>query len=105
MLASLITIAANSVDAQSKHRVVLDIPFDFVVMGRTLRAGRYAVERLDPTKPNVLMIKNADNRTMRVFLTQRIGGDDPKSRTSTLVFRQHGRTYHAHGLAQAPADH
>jgi len=40
------------------------------------------------------MIKTADNRTMRVFLTQRIGGDDPKSRTSTLVFRQHGRAYH-----------
>src|SRR5882762_4740220 len=94
MLASLIMIAANLVDAQTNHRFVIDIPFDFIVMGRTLPAGSYAVERLDPTKPNLLMIKNADNRTMRVFLTQRIGGDDPKSRTSTLVFRQHGRAYY-----------
>src|SRR5712664_668226 len=91
MLASLIIAATTVVDAQSSHRFVINVPFDFVVMGRTLPAGRYAVERLDRTKPNVLMIKNADNRTMQVFLTQRIGGDDLKSRTSTLVFRQHGR--------------
>ena len=94
MLASFIMAAETLVDAQANRRFVIDIPFDFIVRGRTVPAGRYTVERLDPFKPDVLVIKSPDNRIMLVFLTQRVEGDDQTIRTSNLVFKQRGRAYY-----------
>jgi len=89
-LASPFIVASSTVEAQSNGQFVIDVPFDFFVAGQTLPSGRYIVGRLDQGKPNVLIIKNADNRTMRLFITQRVGGDDKTRSTSRLVFKLRG---------------
>jgi len=53
MLVCLTVVAATTINAQSTRRFVIQIPFQFVIAGHTLPAGKYAVERFDPTKPNV----------------------------------------------------
>ena len=78
--------AATTVSAQSSRRFVIQIPFQFVITGRALPAGKYAVERFDPTKPNVLMLKNTKTGVVRLFITQHVEKDDGGKR-SCLIFK------------------
>ena len=77
----------TSVEAQSTNRFEVEVPFQFIVGGRILPAGNYAVERLDPGKPNILRLKNLDNGMMRAILCQRVEKEKP-STTSFLLFTQ-----------------
>ena len=86
MLSCLIVVSAITVNAQSNQRFVIRIPFDFILADRVLPAGRYAVERVDPVKPNVLMFKNSDNGIVRVFITQRVENEET-STASCLIFK------------------
>jgi hypothetical protein len=81
-LSMILTGAAN---AQSAHSFEVEIPFSFILGDRTLPAGKYLVQRIDPAKPNVLMFKNADARIVRLVLTHRVAGESP-SAVSTLIF-------------------
>lgn len=92
MLVCFIVIAATSVKAQNTHRFVIDIPFQFAVRGEKLPAGKYFVERLDPTKPHVVMLRSVDNAIVRLLITQRVENDDA-NRTSSLLFTVHGEQY------------
>jgi hypothetical protein len=79
-------VAAVPGSAQSTRRFVIQIPFQFVIGGRTLPAGKYAVERFDPTKPNVLMLKNTATGVVRLFITQHVEKADG-GKTSSLIFK------------------
>ena len=92
VLACLSLIAATPVKAQGTHRFVLDIPFQFEVRGKKLPAGKHAVDRFDPTKPNVVMLKNMDTGIVRLLITQRVENYDG-NRTSNLLFTLHGEKY------------
>src|SRR5882672_7334771 len=87
ILSFLILFARSSVNAQSDRRFVIRIPFDFIVPGGTLPAGTYAVGRVDPTKPNVLMFKNTDSGKVRLFITQR-AEKEATSETTCLIFKR-----------------
>jgi hypothetical protein len=87
ILSFLILFARSSVNAQSDSRFVIRIPFDFIVPSGTLPAGTYAVERVDPTKPNVLMFKNIDSGRVRLFITQRVE-KEALSEMTCLIFRR-----------------
>lgn len=87
MLTAVFSVSATMAEAQTGHRFLIDVPFDFIVAGRSLPAGKYTVGRFDPSKPNALMIKSVDNRTVRVFLAQRVVGEDQPTTTSSLVFK------------------
>jgi hypothetical protein len=63
----------------------VEITFPFIPGDRTLPAGKYLVQRIDPAKPNVLVFKNADSRIVRLMLTHRVEGERP-SAVSTLIF-------------------
>jgi hypothetical protein len=83
----------SAVNAQDAHRFEVEIPFEFVLDGRMLPAGKYVVQRFDPTKPNIVMVKNADAKIVRVMLTNRVESERP-SADSTLVFiRREGKLY------------
>lgn len=90
---SLILVAATTASAQSAHRFEIDIPFQFILGGRTLPAGRYSVQRLDPAKPHVLMLKNTSRGSSRVVITQRVESENPKV-DSSLVFHRRGDKFY-----------
>lgn len=87
ILACFTQFAAATISAQGNHRFVIRIPFDFVVPGELLPAGNYAIERVDPTRPNLLMFKNTDNGIVRLFITQRVENDETIT-ASCLVFKR-----------------
>ena len=87
LLVCLTLFASATAKAQSSHRFVIRIPFDFSIPSGILPAGTYAVERADPTKPNVLMFKNTDNGSVRLFITQRAEKGET-SETSCLIFKR-----------------
>jgi hypothetical protein len=86
--------AVNIAEAQTNHRFGIDIPFDFIIAGKKLTAGKYTFERFDPAKPNLLKIKSADKCTVRVFITSRLESVNPSSGTSRVVFKQRGGAYY-----------
>jgi hypothetical protein len=52
-------VAAN---AEIRPQIVVTLPFDFVVAGRTLAAGTYVVERFSDQPFNALILTSRDNR-------------------------------------------
>jgi hypothetical protein len=93
ILACLNAVAATTINAQSNRRFVIRIPFDFVLADQVLPAGNYAVERVDPTKPNVLMFKNTDNGIVRVFITQRVENEEMSTASCLIFKRWKGESY------------
>lgn len=85
MLVCLSVILTGAAKAQSSHSFEVEIPFPFILEDRTFPAGKYLVQRIDPAKPNVLMLKNADARIVRLVLTHRVESESP-SGVSTLIF-------------------
>jgi hypothetical protein len=89
---SLIT-SVVSVNAQSRHRFTVHVPFQFVLNGQTLTAGEYVIERTDPAKPNIVTLKKADDGILRVIITQRVERDNPSTASSLIFIRCEGKHY------------
>jgi hypothetical protein len=89
---ALITCLA-SVNAQSNHRFKVDVPFQFVLNGQTLTAGKYVVERTDAAQPNIVTIKRAGGGVVRVIITQRVERDNPSAASSLIFIRREGKHY------------
>ena len=89
---SLIT-SVVSVNAQSSHRFKVDLPFQFVLNGQTLTAGKYVIERTDPAKPNIVTLKRADGGIVRVIITQRVERENPSTESSLIFIRREGKHY------------
>jgi len=92
---ALFTIAiilgtAQLVSAQTSERVVVNIPFDFVVGSRQLPAGRYTVSRVTRDSAKALFIRSEDGRTTATVLTNTSGR---KARRTELAFRQYGDSF------------
>ena len=67
-------------------RVKADIPFDFLVGGKQLPAGKYVVERLNAT--GALIIRSTDNKQAANFNVNNV--TDRGSQEARLVFRRYG---------------
>ena len=89
---SLIT-SVVSVNAQSRHRFTVHVPFQFVLNGQTLTAGEYVIERTDPAKPNIVTLKKADGGVVRVIITQRVEREHPSTESSLIFIRRGDRRY------------
>jgi hypothetical protein len=92
LIFSLITSVA-SVNAQSTQRFKVNVPFQFILNGQTLTAGKYTIERTDPAKPNILTLKSADSRIVRVIITQRVERDNAGTASSLIFIRREGKHY------------
>jgi len=55
--------------AADLDRLVVDIPYDFVVNGKTLPAGKYNVSRSIDNNPRVLSISGVENHASAVALS------------------------------------
>jgi hypothetical protein len=81
-------LATATASAQTMH-LKADVPFDFVVGGRTLPSGEYTIRSLNPA---ILSISAPDQKTL-VFLTNRCQSlkTSPESK---LVFARYGDRYY-----------
>lgn len=90
ILTALTTISAN---AQSGDGFQIEVPFAFALKGRTLPAGKYVVERTDPTRPNVLTLRNVEQGSVRLIITQRVEKDNASAASSLVFIRREGKFY------------
>ena len=91
ILVCLSVILTGAAKAQSAHSFEVEIPFPFILEDRTFPAGKYLVQRIDPAKPNVLMLKNADARITRLMLTQRVQSESPSARVGSNIHAPSGK--------------
>ena len=74
----LTTIAPGIANAQGRDRIEVHIPFSFILKERTLPAGKYVVERTDPSRPNILTLTNINKGIVRVMLMERVEKNNPR---------------------------
>jgi len=60
---------------------------------RTLPAGKYVVERIEPGRPNILTLKNVDKSVVRVVLAQRVEKNNPSTASSLIFIKREGKLY------------
>ena len=91
---SLLTLMAVAAHAQMPGTAIrASIPFDFVVRGRTLPAGRYELRRIND-EPSGLIIRNVDlKRNEALFETEPVY-INRSPRRDELVFHRYGDTYY-----------
>jgi hypothetical protein len=81
ILIALIGVAGLGAAAkgQAVDQIVVSIPYEFVVAGKTLPAGTYKVNRVSDTNERVLFLSNIENReSAMVVATQIESNDDDK---------------------------
>lgn len=92
-LMCLVLVVATTVEAQTFQRFEVDIPFEFILRGRTLPPGKYEVERADPTRRNALALRNKDEGSFLTILVQRVEKENPSEEASLVFLRQEGKFY------------
>jgi len=85
---ALLAVAAYAGEAD---RLVVDIPYDFVVNGKTLPAGKYDVRRNSDHDLLVLSIRGVENGASAVAMTFDIR-DTHESHPSVTLFRTGDQT-------------
>jgi hypothetical protein len=81
-------VAAN---AETRPEIITNLPFQFVVGGKTLPAGTYKVTRLSDDPFGALMLTNA-NQTASVFVLPRSIAQ-PSSEKPKVSFERVGEHY------------
>jgi hypothetical protein len=92
ILILLTTLAASSAYARISRSVVVQIPFDFTVAGKTLPAGQYIVERSTLSSAEGLSLRSADKDTGVFVLTATVQSNWRQS-GSRLVFNRYHDQY------------
>ena len=91
MVALAIVTAVVSANAQSRNKVLANIPFEFVVGDKTLEAGAYAV-RSATSEGETLLIQGTENGMSAMRMSDPT--NQTKSRThARLVFHRYGQSY------------
>ena len=60
--------------AQARDQIVVTIPFEFVVAGKTLPAGTNNVNRVTDSDPRALILHSFENRTSAILLPTQVEG-------------------------------
>jgi hypothetical protein len=78
ILIALIGVAGLGVaaKAQEADQIVVKIPYEFVVAGKTLPAGTYKVNRASNTNEKALVLSSFENRTSAVVVATVVEGND-----------------------------
>jgi hypothetical protein len=92
LIAGVVLMAALvSAHAQSPNSVVADIPFEFAVGGKSLKAGEYSV-RAFTANGNALMISSEDSKHRVIRLANSIEARVVPQKAK-LVFHRYGQRY------------
>lgn len=87
-LSVIVTLAVAGFAALHK-KVTANVPFDFMVNGKTLPAGQYTIEP-SAANGNTLLIRNREAQQGVIVIAQVCEVGDAKSQ---LVFRRYGNQY------------
>ncbi len=90
LLAALVVTSAYGVSGA--RSTVVEIPFDFHVAGKTLRAGRYVVTRSTLASAEGLSLRNLEGNGGAYVLTSTVRAGERQSE-SHLVFTRYGESY------------
>jgi hypothetical protein len=92
MLSLVLMLTAVSVCAQSERSGVLNIPFNFIVGGKTLPAGEYTVEPNRRDSDKFWLVQSRDGQTSCLFTTMPVRANQTQEETK-LVFHRYGDQY------------
>jgi len=92
MLGLLLMVTAVSVAAQSERSKVTNIPFNFIVGGKTLPAGEYTVEPNRRDYDKVWLVQSRDGHASALFITMPARASETQEKTK-LVFHKYGDQY------------
>ena len=92
LVVGLALVSASVASGQSGRQVTSQIPFDFVVAEKTLRAGRYQVNSAN-SAGDVLAIRSADGKERVIRLTSETARKAGQDLEAKLVFHRYGNTY------------
>ena len=92
LMMTLALAAASAVVAngQSKQKLIAQVPFDFVVAQKTLRAGEYHVRTVNQSG-DAIAIKNVDGDQVLRLSSPKKRSD--RQMAAKLVFHRYGNTY------------
>jgi hypothetical protein len=83
---------ATNASAQNASVFEIQVPFEFVVQGRTYAAATYRIGRLSPANPDMLVLKSSTGKTLSIFQTQRLNSG-AQAEFSGLTFKRFGETF------------
>jgi hypothetical protein len=92
MLIGFIMAATFAAPAQTARRIVIKVPFDFMVGKKSLPAGTYTIKQLTRDNDKVLLVQSADARTAQVVATNQVERN-VESEVAQLDFHRYGDTY------------
>jgi hypothetical protein len=92
MLNLLLILTAVSVAAQSERTTIKNIPFSFIVGGKTLPAGEYTVEPNRRDSNNVWLVQSRDGHASALFTTMSVRASETQEKTK-FVFHKYGDQY------------
>lgn len=92
MFSLLLVLTAISVNAQSERSAVLNIPFNFVVGGKTLPAGEYTVAPNRRDFDKIWLVQSRDGHTSALFTTMPVRTSETQEKTK-FVFHKYGEQY------------
>jgi hypothetical protein len=88
----LVTLVVAHVNARPAGRIVVKVPFNFMVGDKTLPAGEYFIVRNTQLSNEGLMIRSTDGRNGAFALTKTVQAGD-RQEDSRLVFNRYGEHY------------
>ena len=89
---ALALVSALAVSAQNPRNLVVNVPFDFTVKGKSLPAGEYIVSRTSTTDQMSLTLKRKDGEANAIVLTKSLQANE-RQEESRLVFNRYGERY------------
>jgi hypothetical protein len=89
LFAALVGVSASARTAQS---LVVNIPFNFTVAGKSLPAGQYIVERSTQSSADGLSLRNVDSGAGAFVLTSTVQSNWRQD-ASRLVFTRYNEQY------------
>jgi hypothetical protein len=92
MLSLFLMLGVASVQAQSRGKLEVSIPFQFQIGSQTFAAGDYSVKRLTQ---NSILVRSADGQKSVIALMPRAIQNEAgrKAAQEKLVFHQYGNQY------------
>lgn len=92
LVVGLALASAAVANGQTGRQVKAQVPFDFIVTDKTLRAGQYEVLNMS-SGGDAISIRKADGGSEAMLLTSPVIKNDWRDTQAKLVFHKYGETY------------
>ena len=89
---ALAFVSALAVSAQNSRTLIVNVPFDFNVKGKSLPAGEYIMSPASTADQSGLIMKRRDGQGNAIVLTMPVEARENQTE-SRLVFSRYGERY------------